>query len=69
MDREKRVQAMMSTKVVLSKMEYVTYLLEKIIDENATLQNALENDKFHIVGASAARIEDYSRDLRIALDA
>ena len=69
MDREKKVQAMLSTKVVLSKGEYIQYLLSQIIAQNAVLQHALESDKFHIVGAAAALMEDYAEDLRIALDA
>lgn len=69
MDRQKRVEAMLSNKVVLSKMEYVNYLLAEIVNENSILQHALENDKFHVVGSAAARIEDHARDLRITLDA
>lgn len=69
MDREKKIQSMLSTKVVLSKGEYIDYLLGQIVEQNATLQNALENDKFHIVGSAAALIEDHVKDLRITLDA
>lgn len=69
MNKEKQIQAMLSTKVVLNKGEYIEYLLEKIIAENATMQHALESDKFHIVGKSAALIEEYAESLRITLDA
>lgn len=69
MDREKKVQAMLSTKVVLSKGEYIEYLLGQIVAQNSILQHALESDKFHIVGAAAALIEDHVEDLRITLDA
>ena len=69
MNKEKAIQAMLSPKVVLSKGEYIEYLLDRITVENATLQHAMESDKFHVVGASAALIQDHVDSLRIALDA
>ena len=68
MDRQRKVEAILSTKVVMSKGEYIEYLLNTIIAENTTLQHALESDKFHVVGACAARMEDAAEDLKLALD-
>lgn len=69
MNKEKVIQAMLTPNMSLSKGEYVDYLLEKIMEENNNLINALEHDKFHVVGSSAALMSDYAESLRIALDA
>lgn len=68
MDRQRKIDAMLSTKVVLSKAEYIQHLLSQISEHNANLQHALESDKFHIVGAAAALIDENVKDLHIALE-
>lgn len=69
MDRKRKVDAILSTKVVLSKGEYINHLLNEIIKTTESLTNALENDKFHLVGRDAGIIEELSKDLKIAFDA
>ena len=69
MNQEKQIQAMLSAKVVISKGDYINYLLANIIKENETLQHALESDKFHVVGKAAAMMEHHAEALRITLDA
>lgn len=68
MERAKIVNAVVSPKVVLSKGDYIKYLLEQIHERNQSLQNALENDKFHVVGREAGIIDEHVTDLRVLLD-
>lgn len=69
MDREKRIQASLTPNVSINKADYINYLLDKIIGYNSTLQHAMESDKFHIVGAQAALMEEAAEDLKVVLDA
>lgn len=66
---EKEVQAVLSPHVAIGKGEYIASIVEQIQKENRELQNALENDKFHIVGRNAGRIDDLVKKLKLALDA
>ena len=68
MDRRRKVEAILSTRVVMSKGEYIQALVAEIVDQNATMQNAMENDKFHVMGACSAFIDNAVKDLQIALD-
>ena len=66
---EKEVQAVLSPHVAIGKGEYIASIVEQIQKENGELQNALENDKFHVVGRNAGRIDDLVKKLKLALDA
>lgn len=64
---EKEVKAILTPQYTIGVNEYVTMLVEEIQAQNEELQNALENDKFHIVGRNAGRIEDLAKKLKLAL--
>lgn len=66
---EKEVQAVLSPHVAVGKGEYIASIVDQIQKENEELQNALENDKFHVVGRNAGRIDDLVKKLKLALDA
>lgn len=64
---EKEVKAILTPQYTIGINEYVSALIEEIQVQNEELQNALENDKFHIVGRNAGRIEDLAKKLKLAL--
>ena len=68
MDRQKRIDAMLSDRVVLSKIELAQFLLESISNNVSNLELALESDKFHLVGYYASLVKEASEDLRLVLD-
>lgn len=65
---EKEIQAILNPHMAVGKGEYIASIVEQIQKENEELQNALENDKFHIVGRNAGRIDDLTKKLKLALD-
>lgn len=66
---EKEIQAILSPHLAIGKGEYIASTVDQIQKENEELQNALENDKFHVVGRNAGRIDDLVKKLKLALDA
>lgn len=64
---EKEVKAILTPQYTIGINEYISALVEEIQIQNKELQNALENDKFHIVGRNAGRIEDLAKKLKLAL--
>lgn len=68
MDRQKRIDAMLSSRVVLSRIELAQFLLESISNNVSNLELALESDKFHLVGYYSSLVKEAAEDLRLVLD-